>query len=265
MSRPQRPEDGIAWVTGASTGIGRATVLALAGRGWRVAASARDAAALGMLAAAAPERIFPFPLDVTDADAVARVIDQIEAQHGPIALAFLNAGVSIHSRAPALDLASMRKIIDVNLLGLFNGLPPLVERMATRGRGQIALCGSVAGYGGLPFAAAYCASKAAVISTAVSLAIECAPLGIFVQCVNPGFVDTPLTRKNDFPMPFLLQPEDAGRRIADGLASRRFEITFPRRLSWFLKAVNLLPYGLYIRLMRFGIGRNRRALPMGRE
>lgn len=255
----------LAWITGASSGIGRATALELARRGWRVAVTARNAEALAAMAAEIPGKVIAFPCDVTDITEVSATIEAIEAAHGPIALAYLNAGISIHTRAPALDITAMRKIIDVNILGVFNGLSPIVERMAARRRGQIALCGSVAGYGGLPYASAYCASKAAIINCAVSLAIECAPLGIKIQCVNPGFVDTPMTRKNDFPMPFMIQPEEAGRRVADGFASGRFEITFPRRLSYFLKLINLLPYGVYIRMMRFGIARNRRKLPMSRE
>lgn len=263
--RVQTSADGIAWITGGSSGIGRATALALARRGWRVAISARRAEALEEVAREGQGRIHAFACDMTDAAGVADTISRIEAAHGPIALAFLNAGVSIHSRAPQLDLASIRRIVDVNILGVYNALVPLVQVMAARGQGQIALCASVAGYGGLPYAAAYCASKAATINTAVSLAIECAPLGIGIQCVCPGFVDTPLTRKNDFPMPFMIGAEEAGRRIADGLARSRFEIAFPRRMAWLLKAANLLPHDLYIRLFRWGIARRRRDLPMARE
>lgn len=263
--RVQTPEDGIAWVTGASTGIGRATVLALVARGWRVAASSRGIEDLTTLAASAPGQIFTFPLDVIDTAAVSETIATIEAEHGPIALAFLNAGISVHSRAPHLDAAIMRRIVETNVIGVFNAVAPLVQRMAERRAGQIALCGSVAGYGGLPYAAAYCASKSAIINAAVSLAIECAPFGILIQCVNPGFVDTPLTRKNDFPMPFMLEPAEAGEKIADGLSGGRFEITFPRRLSVLLKIINTLPYSIYIRLVRFGIARNSKALPMAKE
>lgn len=263
--RVQTSADGVAWVTGASSGIGRATALELVRRGWRVAVSARSSEALDDLARDGQGRIHSYPCDVTDADAVAETIGLIEAAHGRIALAFLNAGVSIHARAPKLDLAAVKRIVDVNIMGAFNALVPLIERMAARGQGQIALCGSVAGYGGLPYAAAYCASKAATINAAASLAIECAPLGIAVQCVCPGFVDTPLTQKNDFPMPFMIGVEEAGKRIADGLARRRFEIAFPRRMAWLLKAANLLPYDLYIALFRLGIARQRDRLPMARE
>ena len=268
--RVQTSADGVAWITGASSGIGRATALELARRGWQVAATARSSAllealALEALALEGQGRIHPFVCDVTDATAMASCLGRIEEMHGPVALAFLNAGISVHSRAPELDLASMRRIVEVNIMGAFNALAPLIARMAARQNGQIALCASVAGYGGLPYAAAYCASKAAAINAAVSLAIECAPLGIKVQCVCPGFVDTPLTKKNDFPMPFMIGAEDAGRRIADGLGRSRFEIAFPRRMAWLLKAANLLPHDIYIRLFRWGIARKRANLPMARE
>lgn len=253
--RVQTPQDGIAWVTGAGTGIGRATALELARRGWRVAISARRAETLDALAAELPGQFIVAPCDVTDAAAVARTVEELETAHGPVALAFLNAGISIHVRAPNIDLAAVRQIHDVNVMGAFHCIGALLPAMAARKGGQIAICASVAGYGGLPYASAYTASKAAMINAAVALAIECRALGVLVQCVNPGFVDTPLTRKNDFPMPFLMQVEEAGQRVADGLARRSFEITFPRRFATLLKLLNLLPYGLYIRLVAWGIAR----------
>jgi len=164
-SQVARPEHGIAWITGASSGIGRATALELARRGWRVAVSARNAAALEEVAEASSGRVRAFACDVTDPAAVDATIARIEAEQGPIALAFLNAGLSIHDRAPDLDAAVARRVIETNVLGLYNALAPLIGRMAARRRGQIALCASVAGYVGLPFAAAYCASKAAAISS----------------------------------------------------------------------------------------------------
>lgn len=253
--RVMTPADGIAWITGAGTGIGRATALELARRGWRVAVSARRAETLETLVALAPDRLIAAPCDVTRREAVESMVQRLEAEQGPIALAFLNAGVSIHVHAPTLDMDAVRTIMDTNVMGVFHGVGALLPVMAARGQGQIALCASVAGYGGLPRASAYCASKAAVINAAVSLAIECRALGLHIQCVNPGFVETPLTAKNDFPMPFLMQPEEAGRRIADGLAGRRFEITFPRRFAWLLKVFNLLPYELYIALVAMGSAR----------
>ena len=253
--RVQTPADGIAWVTGASTGIGRETALELARRGWTVAATARNAEALQALAQESGGRIIAAPCDVTDKAAVYALIERLESAHGAVALAFLNAGMSIHAIAPNIDPDVVRRIYDLNVHGVFNGIGALLPRMAARRTGQIAICASVAGYGGLPRSTAYSSSKAAMISAAVGLAIECAPLGILVQCVNPGYVDTPLTKKNRFPMPFIIPAAEAGRRCADGFARGGFEITFPRRFSWLLKLVNLLPYGVYIRLVRWGTAR----------
>jgi NAD(P)-dependent dehydrogenase (short-subunit alcohol dehydrogenase family) len=249
--RIRRPGDGMALITGASTGIGRAVALEMAARGWRVAAVARNADALAELARDSAGAIVAHPCDVTDFEAFSSVARSVEAEHGPIAFAFLNAGRSIHMTVPDFDVAAIRAIYEVNVLGVFNGVAALLPLMTGRRAGQIALCASVAGYGGLPRSTAYSSSKAAVISAAVGLAIDCRPYNLLIQCVNPGFVDTPLTRKNTFPMPFLMTPEAAAKRCVDGFERGGFEITFPRRLSYFLKFINLLPYSLYIRLMGF--------------
>ena len=117
--------------------------------------------------------------------------------------------------------------------------------MRARGRGQVAVNASVAGYGGLPTSAAYGATKAALINMAASLKFGLDREGITMQVVCPGFVGTPLTAKNEFPMPFLIPADDAARRICDGFERAGFEIAFPRRMAWMLKAINLLPYALY--------------------
>ncbi|MBY0613670.1 MAG: SDR family NAD(P)-dependent oxidoreductase [Beijerinckiaceae bacterium] len=248
--KPQHalPADGCAWVTGASSGIGRSVALELARRGWIVAATARREDELSSLALEAESllgRIVAYPADVTNPEVLAAVAETIASVHGPIALAFFNAGIAPYIRAPNIDLAAVRQVMDVNVMGVFNGLAAVLPAMALRGRGQIAVTASVAGYGGLPKAAAYGASKAAVINACEALKFDCDALGIKLQLVNPGFVATPLTAKNDFPMPFLVTEEDAAKRTVDGFAEDRFEIHYPRRLSWLMKVVNLLPYPLY--------------------
>jgi NAD(P)-dependent dehydrogenase (short-subunit alcohol dehydrogenase family) len=252
MPASATPKDGIAWVTGASTGIGRATALELTKAGWTVAASARSESDLARLVADAGRlkgRIIAFPLDVADETAVKQAVAAIEMTLGPIALAFLNAGIAPYIQAPDLDLAAVRKVIDVNLFGVFVGLAELLPRMALRKKGQIAVTASVAGYAGLPRAAAYGATKAAVIHACEALRFDCERLGIKLQVVNPGFVKTPLTDKNDFPMPFIISEEEAGRRTVAGFASNRFEIVYPKRLAFILKAINLLPYRIYFAIV----------------
>jgi short-subunit dehydrogenase len=130
-------------------------------------------------------------------------------------------------------------------MGVVNGFAAVMPAMAARKVGQIAVNASIAGYGGLPKSAAYGATKAAMINMCEALKFDCDNLGLTLQLVNPGFVETPLTDKNDFPMPFLMKNEDAARRVCDGFAAGGFEITFPRRFAYLLKAVNLLPYPLY--------------------
>ena len=252
------PADGIAWVTGSSSGIGRDVALELVRRGWRVAATARRIEELAALAAEAPAgSILPFVGDVTDRDGVAALVKRIEAEDGPIALAFLNVGTHFPGAKPLIGDA-FRKTLQVNLDGAVNSLEPIVPLMQARRVGQIAVVASVAGYGGLPGAAAYCSSKAALISMCEALKFDLDQDNVLMQVVCPGFVKTPLTDKNDFPMPFLMSSEEAARRICDGLASERFEIAFPRRMVWSLKLLNLLPYALYFPLIARGTGGKRK-------
>lgn len=246
------PKDGVAWVTGASSGIGKATALELARRGWTVCITARRIGDLEIVAAEASGlsgRIIAHLGDVTDEAGMAGLVETIERVHGPIALAFFNAGVAPYTRAGALDVAAFRQAMDVNVLGVANGLSPVLARMGERKKGQVAVNASVAGYRGLPKAAAYGASKAAAIHLCEALKFDCDNLGITMQVVNPGFIDTPLTRKNDFPMPFLMSMDEAARRVVDGFERGRFEIIFPRRLAFILKLMRLLPYSWYFPLV----------------
>jgi NAD(P)-dependent dehydrogenase (short-subunit alcohol dehydrogenase family) len=246
-ARPAAPSDGVAWVTGASAGIGRAVAEELARRGWTVAISARRADALERMAAANAAFIAA-PCDITDAAGVAAAVAAIEARGRPIALAVLNAGTYIPTEIRAFDLGDWRTQIEVNLNGTAACLAALLPRLLDRGAGQVCLVASVAGYRGLPRAGAYGATKAALINLAESLRLELAPRGICMSLVNPGFIRTPLTDRNDFPMPFLMEVEPAARRLVDGLESGRFETTFPRRFTWMLKLLRLLPYALYLPL-----------------
>ena len=248
------PRDGLALVTGASSGIGRAVALELARRGWKVAAVARRAQELDRLAAEAAGQVFACPGDVTDRAGMAALVGIVEREHGPVALAFLNAGTYFPDGRGHVDVAAAMRTFEINVGGTLNCLDPLAAAMAARGKGQIAVNASVAGYGGLPRAAAYGASKAALINMAASLKFALDPAGICIQVVNPGFVRTPLTGKNDFPMPFMVEQEDAARRICDGFERGGFEIAFPRRLAWLLKALNMLPYPLYFWLVAKATG-----------
>lgn len=237
------------WITGASSGIGRALALSLAKAGHGVAVTARSAEALGGLAAE-HQNIHPYPGDVTDAAAMKAVWQRICDAHGVPQLVVLNAGTHQPTSAAAFAAADHERLMQVNYQGVVNGLAAVLPALMTAGRGHVAVVASVAGYGGLPYAGAYCASKAAVIALCQSLYPELAAHGVKLQLINPGFVKTPLTDQNDFPMPFLMEVADAVARIERGLVSSRFEITFPRRLSVVLKFLHLLPYPLYFAVTR---------------
>jgi len=243
----------IVWCTGAGKGIGRAVARRYAEAGHIVAASARTAADLASLAAeaaAAPGRIVAFPLDVTDAAAVAATVAAIERDLGAIDLAFLNAGTHMPVDATAFEIAPFRTLVETNYMGVVHGLAAILPRMVARRAGHVAVVASVAGYAGLPSAAAYGATKAALINMAEALKPELDAAGVAITVVNPGFVRTPLTDRNDFAMPFLMEVDDAARRIVTGLARRPFELAFPRRFVVLLKLLRAAPYPLFFALTR---------------
>lgn len=236
-----------AWITGASTGLGRELALRLAREGVRVAISARSAEKLDALAGGSAN-FLPVPLDVTDRAAVAEAYRRIVAAFGSLDLAVLNAGVWHPMKASEYDAARALQSMEVNYFGIVNALEPLIPAMTAAGRGQLALVASVAGYRGLPMAAAYAPSKAAVISLAEVLRLELSRHGIVVSVVNPGFVETPMTAVNAFPMPYILKADDAADRIYRGLVSGRFEVAFPWQLTTILKALRIMPNRLYLKV-----------------
>jgi len=228
------------WVTGASSGLGEAVARAAAAAGHPVVTSARSADKLERLAADVPE-ITAQPVDTTDRAAVAAAVAAIEAD-GPIDVAVLNAGTHIPVDPAAFDADAFRTLAEVNLMGTVHCLEAVLPAMIARGSGRIAIVASVAGYVGLPTSAAYGMTKAGLINMAESLKPELERHGVTVQVICPGFIDTPLTRKNKFPMPFLMKPEAAARALLDGLRSDRFEIVFPRRMAWAMTMMRHLPY-----------------------
>jgi NAD(P)-dependent dehydrogenase (short-subunit alcohol dehydrogenase family) len=248
-----RPTGRVAWVTGAGKGIGRAVALRLVRDGWVVAASARTGADLDALVVAVgdgPGKVVPFVLDISDAAAATHVLDAIECDCGQVDLAILNAGIHEPIDGAAFDAAIMRRLVETNLMGTVHCLEPLIERFVDRRAGRIAVVASLAGYRGLPTASGYGATKAALINMCEALRAELLPRGVTLSVVTPGFVRTPLTDRNPFPMPFLVDADIAARRIVDGLATGRFEITFPRRLAYLMKLLRILPYGLFFAVTR---------------
>ena len=242
-----------AWITGAGKGIGRALTLQLAAEGWTVSASSRTENELRALEVESQNlqgNIHAFQLDVTSKDIVASTVHAIELNHGALDLVVLNAGTHIPITAASLEIEYIRHLMNVNFFGTINCLAAVLPRFRHRRAGQVAVVASVAGYRGLPTSAAYGATKAALINMCESLYLELLRDGVTISLINPGFVRTPLTERNPFPMPFLIEPDDAAHRIIDGLNSKRFEITFPKRLTWPLKMLRLLPYSLYFQIIK---------------
>ncbi len=250
LPRPAKPQDGLIWITGASSGIGEALTRRLVRQGWRVAISARNAEKLNALAAEAPDQIIPAPVDITDASAVEAAVAGLEAEHGAIACAVLNAGIYITIDAANPKFEDYAKTFEVNLNGTAACLTALTPRMSARRSGQIAIVSSATAFGGMPTASAYGATKAALVNMAECLRIELHRHGVLIQCVTPGFVETPAQDDNEFPKPFMVSADTAAQRIAAGLDSKRFEITFPRRFTWMLKLIYALPRAWRIPLVR---------------
>ena len=247
---PSSPNSQVAWVTGASSGIGRALARRLAEDGYRVAASARSATDLDTLAAEMPGRITAFQLDVTQPQACLETGALIERTLGPIDLAVLNAGSYFPTTAADFSVDNFRRTVDLNLMGAVNCMGAIVPSMVARRSGHIAIMASLTGYLGLPTAASYGATKAALHSMAHSFRPDFERYGVTVTVINPGFVKTPLTDKNSFPMPFLMPLDKAIDRIMDGLASKRFEIAFPWQVAWGLRLLRALPEPLRFAAMR---------------
>ncbi|MCX7865065.1 MAG: SDR family NAD(P)-dependent oxidoreductase [Novosphingobium sp.] len=245
------PADGVAWITGGSSGIGMELAFELSRRGYKVAISARgydvyDGLAEGRAEAA---NIHKFPCDVTDPQQTLEVIARITETLGPICLAVLNAGTYIPMRADKAEMEIFRKTYEVNYFGVLNGLLPMIKQMGERGRGQIAITASVTAYNGLPMAGPYGSTKAALNSLAQSLKFDLDRMNIRLQIINPGFVESELTKKNDFFMPGIIHPYTAALRICAGLERGGFEIRFPKRVALPLKFMRLLPYPVYFWLM----------------
>ncbi|MFY0633436.1 MAG: SDR family NAD(P)-dependent oxidoreductase [Vannielia sp.] len=233
MSEPQ-----LIWIIGASDGIGAALARHYAGEGARLILSARSEDKLSALAASLGGHHEVVTLDVADRASVEQATTRIAAL-GPLDRIIHLAALYDPGRVAELDPEKAAQIVTVNLTGSFH-IAQLAPPLLRRG-GQLALCGSVAGYIGLPKGQIYSASKAGVINLAQSLRSELSP-GVDVRLISPGFVDTRLTQQNDFKMPAITTPEKAALAIAHGLARRRFEVHFPRRFTYALKLLSALPY-----------------------
>lgn len=236
------------WIVGASTGMGAALARTLAARGAWIALSARDPDTLAEVQRDCPSSL-SLPMDVTRNGDYASVLTEIRTHWGGIDLVVFNAGTYAPLRAWEMAPDSFRHVFGINVFGVTDGVTEVLPGLLEQGKGAIAIVASVAGYAGLPKAIAYGASKAALINFAETLYLDLAPRGIGVHLINPGFVDTPLTRQNDFHMPALITPEQAAEAMVKGFARGAFEIHFPRRFTRVMKMLRMLPYRLYFLLV----------------
>lgn len=244
------------WIIGASTGIGRALAMEYAQAGWMVFASGRSLATLQELARDAQQaghRIVPLTLDVTSEESLKAAGKQLEAFPGHLQKVIISAGTCEYVEGLPVDMGLLRRVMETNFFGAVqaaNVALPLLEHSVVTGReGQLAFLSSSVTYQPLPRAEAYGASKAALRYFVESLKADFQSTGIDFRVVSPGFVKTPLTDKNDFPMPDMISAETAAKKIVEGLASKVFDIHFPKRFTLALKALALLPVSLRVKLL----------------
>jgi len=243
-------KDKTIWIIGASSGIGAALARELSSRGAKLVLSARSEDQLHNLNQEMGGGHMVHPLDISDAKAAKDVMGEIEKSGGTLdSVIFLAAIYSPHD-GKTKDIETIHKMLDVNLGGAFNTVNAVQDYFEARKQGQIVLCGSVAGYRGLPTGQPYCATKAAIINLAESLRVDLGRKNIDVKVICPGFVKTPLTDKNDFKMPMMIEAEEAARAIAKGLQGKAFEIHFPKKFTYIMKTLEMLPYRLYFKLIK---------------
>ena len=239
----------VVWLVGASTGIGRATAELLHSRDAKVVVSARNAALIDTFEKAHAGSL-GLVLDVTDGEALAAAAQRIVTQFGRIDLVVYCAGYHQPMRATDFNLEVALQHDRINYVGALNLLAAVLPVLIQQGRGHLSLVSSVAGYRGLPTSLAYGPTKAALINLAQTLYLDLHPLGIGTSVINPGFVETPLTAKNEFTMPALITPDEAAQQIVKGWAAGRFEIHFPKRFTLWMKALSHLGDALYFRVVR---------------
>ena len=237
------------WITGASTGIGKALAVKFAQNGWNVAASARRENLLNELEES-NKNIYSFPLDVTDKEKCKEVFKKIEDKFKSVDISFFSTGTWDPKKEKEIDIEQIENVMKVNFFGTLNCIKSVEKYYRERKNGHISIVSSIAGYRGLPNSTGYGPSKSALNNLAESLFFDFKRYGVRVSLISPGFIKTPMTDKNDFKMPFLKTTEYAADKIYDGLVnSNVFEIHFPKQLTLILKFLKILPNWLYLKLL----------------
>ncbi len=236
------------WVTGASTGIGKAVAEKFSKEGWKVAISARREELLKNIAQ--DNNIFDYPLDVTNEKKVDEVFKKILEDFKSIDLCIFNAGTYEPKLEKEISKEQIRKTMEVNFFGVVNCIKAVEKYFKNKKNGHISIVSSIAGYRGLPNSSGYGPSKAAVSNLAESLYFDFKKDNVKISLISPGFIKTPMTDKNEFRMPFIKSPEFAAEKIYNGLVkSNSFEITFPKQLTTIFKLFKVLPNRIYLFLI----------------
>ena len=236
------------WITGASSGIGKAVAEKFAKQGWKVAVSARRKELLDELAK--NPNITSFPLDVTDRTQITSVFKNILNEFSDLDICLFSSGTYEPKDEQKIDPDKIKNVIDVNFLGVVDCVKAVEDFFKNKKSGHISIVSSIASYRGLPNSSGYGPSKAALTNFSESIYFDFKKFGVRVSIVSPGFIKTPLTDKNEFSMPFLKTPEYAAEKIFNGLIKgNAFEIHFPKGLTLTLKFLRILPYRLYLFLV----------------
>jgi len=237
------------WITGGSTGIGKALAIKFANEGWNVAISARRENLLKEISEKY-ENIHSFPLDVTNKNKCNEVFDDIKNKFNNVDICFFSTGTWNPKKEKDIDVEQIEDVFKVNFFGTVNSIKAVEKYFKEKKSGIITIVSSIAGYRGLPNSTGYGPSKSALNNLTESLYFDFKRFGVRVCLVSPGFIKTPMTDKNDFKMPFLKTTEYAAKKIYDGLINKKvFEIHFPKSLTIILKILSLLPSKIYFGLI----------------
>ena len=242
----------VIWITGASSGIGKALAIKFANEDWIVIASARREDLLQKLDDE-NTNIHSYPLDVTNIEQCKNIFKSILEKYKSIEISVFGTGIHDPKSEKNFNLENIRKIIEINYFGIMNSINSIYDYYSNKKSGQISIISSIAGYRGLPAAGAYCASKSALISFSESLYFDMKRKNVRVSIINPGFIKTPMTDQNEFPMPMMKSAEYAAEKIYIGLIKQKvFEIHFPKTLTLIMKTIRILPNWLYFNVINFG-------------
>ena len=241
------------WITGASSGIGKALAIKFSKEGWQVAASARRENLLRELNEN-NSKIHSFPLDVTDKNQCKKVFDKIVEKFQTIDVCVFSTGIHDPQSEKKISEEKIREIMEVNFFGTLNCIMAVNKFFREKNSGHISIVSSVAGYRGLPAASGYCASKAALTSLAESLYFDFKRYNVRISLISPGFIKTPMTDKNKFPMPMIKSPEFAAEKIFNGLTKKNaFEIHFPVAFTTIMKLLKIMPNWMYFLIVGRGV------------